>query len=234
MQMSGNQDCETSASVTPRAASAPLKTHNQVLSRDVLGCLPACASMASRYHDGLTRHCLRTALERLSAMSVPGRVSSLRGESMITVTYLPPNGVRRQRCSSTSIVVTPSNRVGAAPAASLSLPSEAPLPVRHDAPRPRAALETVRWWSATISGQRPAQPRATFVVRGPAFDVFYRSSSHNASTGNHIQQDRGPMAERPARGLTRHAVSRRAACNEIHRPGALGAAVRRTDGCRVR
>ncbi len=101
-----------------------------------------------------------------------GPVLFLAGvRSMITVTYLSPSLVCRQTCSSTPIVVTPSNRAGSSIRRRLPSARTAAFAALQDTPRPAATRVTVRWSMTMPRGAHSRPPREIF-ARGAAARVM--------------------------------------------------------------
>jgi hypothetical protein len=90
---------------------------------------------------------------------------------MITVTYLSPNRVCRQTCSSTPIVVTPSNLPGSSIRRFLPSGRRAVFAVCHDTPSPAAARSTVRW-PTTIAVNAQRTPQREIFARAAAARVM--------------------------------------------------------------
>ncbi|SCQ67468.1 Hypothetical protein PFR_JS17-2_538 [Propionibacterium freudenreichii] len=108
----------------------------------------ATTSIPSRQGFGLAAsQVLNTAFERPATMSSSraGPVLSRTGvRSMITVTYVSPWRVCRHTCSSTPIVVTPSNRAGSSISRRRPSARIASFAADQDTPSPAATRVTER------------------------------------------------------------------------------------------
>ena len=101
--------------------------------------------------------------------------------SMTTVTYRSPLRVCLQACSSTPMVVTPSNRPGSAIRTRRPSASTASLAVSHATSRASATRATVTCWSTSASNAHRTADRVSFAFGAAAAVVSWRHTRRQVS-----------------------------------------------------